>query len=93
VTSEASKKLRVSIIGAGHWGPNIIRNFHENPACHVAWVCDLDPVRLQLIKERYANIEVTSVAEQAVTDPTVEAVVVCSPTATHYALTKLATRP
>ena len=39
--------IRIAVIGAGHWGPNLIRNFHTHIASEVAWVVDRDPQRLE----------------------------------------------
>lgn len=81
---------RVAIIGAGHWGPNLIRNFHTFDASAVAWVIDRDPARLELTKNRYADIRVSDEAADAFDDPAVDAVVVATPTSTHYKLARAA---
>ena len=36
-------ELKVGIIGAGYWGPNLVRNFSEAPGADVVAVADLDP--------------------------------------------------
>ena len=35
----------IAVIGAGYWGPNLIRNFRANPAWDLVAVCDLDESR------------------------------------------------
>lgn len=29
-TTAGMKLIRIAVIGAGHWGPNLIRNFHNH---------------------------------------------------------------
>jgi predicted dehydrogenase len=78
--------LRIAVIGAGHWGPNLIRNFHNHQASDVAWVVDRDEARLALTKSRYPEIHVTTDPALALADPGVDAVIVATPTTTHYGL-------
>src|SRR5205814_2280128 len=35
-----NKVVSVGIVGAGYWGPNLIRNLAETPGCEVKYVCD-----------------------------------------------------
>lgn len=84
--------LKIAVLGAGHWGPNLIRNFHNHQASDVAWVVDRDESRLALTKSRYPEIQVTADAGQVFADPQVDAVVVATPTTTHYDLASAALR-
>ena len=36
----------IGVIGLGYWGPNLLRNFAENEAAQLRWICDLDEKRL-----------------------------------------------
>jgi len=76
-------KIGISIVGAGYWGPNLIRNFKEIDDCRVVWVCDLKPGRRQYVEERFPGTPVTADLNQALEDPAVEAVVVATPVSTH----------
>src|SRR5688572_27349544 len=43
---EAGRNTRVidiAVIGAGRWGPHLIRNFDNHQASRVSWVIDRDP--------------------------------------------------
>jgi predicted dehydrogenase len=90
--SSLATMQRIAVIGAGHWGPNLIRNFHNHQGSQVAWVVDLDPVRQELTKTRFPEIQTTSDPVLALTDPTVDAVVIATPTVTHYELAAAALR-
>ena len=37
--------LGVAVVGAGYWGPNLVRNFQASPDFRLRWLCDLDEDR------------------------------------------------
>lgn len=80
--------IRVAIVGAGRWGPNLVRNFHNGKTSVVSWVADLDEKRLQAIEGRYTDLSCTTDLNVAIRDPDVDAVVIATPASTHYELTK-----
>ncbi len=82
--------IRIAVIGAGHWGPNLIRNFHDDPRSEVLWVVDRDTARLREVQARFASIATSADVADAVGDPRVDAVVVATPTATHYEVVRAA---
>jgi len=83
---------RVAVIGAGHWGPNLIRNFHDGQTSEVTWVVDLDAGRLEQVHQRFPELALTREVSDALEDPSVDAVAIATPTATHYALARAALR-
>jgi predicted dehydrogenase len=82
--------VRTAIVGAGHWGPNLIRNFHSSTASVVRMVVDRDAGRLEQIQARFPDIAVAQDAQAVWRDPSIEAVVIATPTSTHFALAKAA---
>ena len=38
----ASDQLGVAVVGAGYWGPNLVRNFRGSDDWDLVAVCDLD---------------------------------------------------
>ncbi|MBW2274119.1 MAG: Gfo/Idh/MocA family oxidoreductase [Deltaproteobacteria bacterium] len=82
--------IRVAIIGAGHWGPNLIANFHNHRRSEVVKVVDRDAARLTAVKQRFQDVEVGSDAEEVFCDDSVEAVVIATPTKTHFELAQAA---
>jgi predicted dehydrogenase len=82
--------IRVAVIGAGHWGPNLIANFHGHRDSEVTVVVDRDPERLRQVLHRYPGVRVTGDAREAIEDDRVDAVVVATPTVTHYPLARTA---
>lgn len=80
--------VRIAIIGVGHWGPNLVRNFSGHAKSEVIWVVDLDQERLDTVRARFPKLRVSTDPRDAMDD--VDAVVVATPTASHYALVRLA---
>jgi predicted dehydrogenase len=79
-------RLGIGIIGCGYWGPNLLRNFSEHPDCSVVAVADLSEKRLQWAKMRYPQIETTTIVDDLINNPAIEAIVVATPVHTHYEL-------
>jgi predicted dehydrogenase len=75
------------VIGAGYWGPNLIRNFVETPQSRVVAVADLRPERLNFIQNSYPQIQMVSDYHDLF-KMGLDAVVVATPPATHYAIAK-----
>lgn len=85
---EDRRLLRVAVIGAGHWGPNLIANFHNHRDSEVAWVVDMDAARLQAVKARFHDVGVAADAGTALRDDSVDAVVIATPTSTHFPIAR-----
>jgi predicted dehydrogenase len=80
--------IEVAVLGAGHWGPHLIRNFDNRQRSHVAWVVDRDQGRLEEVRNRFPDAKLTDDASVAIADDTVDAVVIATPTTTHFGLAK-----
>ncbi len=76
-------ELQVAVVGAGYWGPNLIRNFRTAPGWDLAWVCDLDRDRADNAVGRRSTVRVTDMLDDVLDDPAVQAVAVATPVATH----------
>ncbi len=86
----ARRAIRVGVIGFGQWGPNHVRNFSLLDDVEVVRVCDTDAARRAAAAKFLRGVATTD-ASAAVTDAAdVDAVVVATPTASHYALVKAA---
>jgi predicted dehydrogenase len=82
--------IGIAVIGAGHWGPNLIRNFHNHQASEVHWVVDRDSDRLAQVRSRFPDIQVTEDEAAVWSEQRVDAVVIATPTSTHAQLGKRA---
>jgi predicted dehydrogenase len=77
--------LKVGLVGAGYWGPKLLRNFHTAANSRVRMVADLNPKLLADLTRQYRDIETTTDFKQML-DSDVEAVVIATPVSTHYRL-------
>lgn len=78
--------IQLAVIGAGYWGPNLIRNFNQIPNARVGYVCDLDTTKLAPLAAQYPNLHVTRDYQQVLNDPQIDAIVIATPVSTHRAL-------
>ena len=86
------ERLTVGVLGAGYWGPNLIRTFDSLPECELAYVCDQRPGRLQYIGERFPHVTLTDRYDDLLRDPSLDAVAVVTPVSTHRRLAEAALR-
>ena len=82
--------IQVAVVGAGHWGPNLINNFERSGRSQVRYVVDRDEKRLAAVAERFPSVEACADFDRAVGDAGVDAVVIATPTSTHFDLAKRA---
>ena len=80
--------MNIGVIGAGYWGPNLIRNFAEIETAQLKSVCDLRKDRLDAILKRYPTTTVTRNYKEVLANPNIDAVVIATPVASHYSLVK-----
>jgi len=86
------KTTTIGVIGCGYWGPNLLRNFAENEAAILRWICDLDESRLAAMARRYPAARTTTDYHNLILDPELDAIAIVTPVATHFAITSEALR-
>ncbi len=86
-----NSKISIGVIGVGHWGLNILRNFANHPLIRIAAICDASEPALTRAK-LMLHIECEYVTDPAkiMDHPDIDAVVIITPTETHFKLTKAA---
>src|SRR6516162_6172845 len=82
--------IGLAVIGAGYWGPNLVRTAIATPALELKWLCDLDEERARAVLGRYTTVRATASYERVLTDPAVNAVAIATPAATHFDLVRAA---
>ena len=85
-----TSELRVAVVGAGYWGPNLIRNFAELPGLPLAAVADMQEDRLQAVRQRYPWVRTYTSLAALLAAPDVDAVAIATPAETHYQLARQA---
>ena len=82
--------MNVAVVGAGYWGPNLVRVFNNNPQVTAVTVCDSDRSRLERMKSLYPDVSLQEDLDTVLADKSIEAVVLALPTQLHYEATKKA---
>jgi UDP-2-acetamido-3-amino-2,3-dideoxy-glucuronate N-acetyltransferase len=77
---------KVAVIGCGNWGKNLVRNFAHLGALGV--VCDSDQNRLDHARQEHPGIALTRRLEDALEDTEIKAVVIATPSDSHFPLAK-----
>lgn len=76
----------IAVIGAGYWGKNLVRNFHD---LGVLWgVCDSDHSRLESLKKDYPDIKTAGSVQALYKADGFDAVAISTPAELHYSQTK-----
>lgn len=87
--SQTTKEINIGLIGYGHWGPNHTRVFGLI-GCRVHVIADKDPERLEVAERLVPRAETVTDYNAVIDHPEIDAVVVATPTRTHYSLVKAA---
>ncbi|MGO9078311.1 MAG: Gfo/Idh/MocA family protein [Streptosporangiaceae bacterium] len=80
----------LAVIGAGYWGPNLVRTALATPAIRLRWLCDLDLDRARSVLGPCSTVLATSSFDDVLDDPQVSAVAIATPAATHFDLVRAA---
>ena len=91
-STSSDQPIGVAVIGAGYWGPNLVRNFQATPAFHLRWLCDLDVDRAHRVLGRYSTVQVSAELDEVLADPAVQAVAIATPAGTHLPVALAALR-
>jgi predicted dehydrogenase len=79
-------KTGIAVVGAGYWGPNLVRNFAADEGSELLWVCDLDGDRAARLAARFGVAKATSNLDDVLADDDVRGVAIATPVATHAAI-------
>lgn len=80
--------MKIGIIGLGYWGPNMVRNLLKNHNVASVVCCDLNPKRLESIKQQFPSVETVTDYKAILKNPSVVAVAIVTPVSTHFKLAK-----
>jgi predicted dehydrogenase len=82
--------MKAAVIGAGYWGPNLIRNFLALDEIEAVVACDIDEERLKVMRRSFFNIETSLNAAELIDRADIDIVVISTPVSTHFELAKRA---
>jgi predicted dehydrogenase len=75
--------IGIAVVGAGYWGPNLVRNAQATPGLRLEYLCDLDEARARQVLGDYSTVRVSADIDEVLADPRVQAVAIATPAATH----------
>src|SRR5438094_928882 len=90
MTSARRAVVKTGLIGYGYWGPNLARNLAEADGLELTAIADARPERRVLATRRHPGITACADAHVLLDREDLEAVVIATPLATHYALARAA---
>lgn len=82
--------MKVAVIGAGYWGPNLIRNFLMLDEVETVIACDLDDGRLAKMRKMFHGIETATDHNEVIAREDIDIVVIATPVSTHHEIAKKA---
>jgi len=81
--------ISIAIIGIGHWGRNLIRDFSK--FCEVSYCFGKgNPENLAWVQNNFPQIKIAESIEQVLNGRKVDAVIVATPVGAHYQIAKKA---
>jgi predicted dehydrogenase len=81
-----TQPIRLALVGLGYWGPHFARITNEHADAELVWCCDRNTQTLELPERRYPHVPRTTDVADVLSDASVDAVVIATPTATHAEL-------
>jgi len=83
-SNRPTDEVGVALIGAGYWGVNYARVLNEIPGARLVSVVDSSEERLREVARRFPRIRSEGAVDRVLADRSVHAVVIATPTITHY---------
>lgn len=80
--------LDVALVGHGHWGKNLARNFSELGA--LGLICDDNPAAEATVRAKYPNVAFCRSYSEVLSNESVRAVVLATPAAVHFDMARRA---
>lgn len=80
----------IGIIGYGHWGPNLLRNFYALDNACVKYLADHNDDNRARAAADYPDVTTVADAQTLFDDPELQAVAIATPVSTHFELAKTA---
>lgn len=77
---------KIACIGAGYWGKNLIRNFHE--LGHLHSICDNNAEILEKFKKQHPQVQCTTSYSDILQNKEIDGIVVATPAVLHYQYAK-----
>src|SRR5215472_8722356 len=87
---QRGQRFGLAVIGAGYWGPNLVRTAALTEGFRLDYLCDLDVDRARRVLGEYSTVRATASLDDVLADPDVAAVAIATPAATHLPVARAA---
>jgi UDP-2-acetamido-3-amino-2,3-dideoxy-glucuronate N-acetyltransferase len=84
------RRVRICVVGCGHWGKNHVRNFAQLGHLHA--ICDDNKAATEKLASQYGVEKVYSDFAAVCDDPSIEAIVLATPAEQHFSMGMAALR-
>jgi UDP-2-acetamido-3-amino-2,3-dideoxy-glucuronate N-acetyltransferase len=84
--SKPRKAISVAVIGAGYWGKNLVRNFHQLGSLKL--ICDKNESLLADFRSQYGEVETCLALADVMKRKDIEGVIISTPAETHFNLAR-----
>ena len=81
-----SEKIRIAVIGAGHWGRNLVRNYHEIGALKL--ICDKNDAVLEGIKKQCPKVDICFAFSDVLSRKDIDGIVIATPAEKHFSMAR-----
>ena len=81
-----SDRLNLGLVGAGFWGKNLARNFHQLNVLKL--ICDPSETVLSENREQYPDVTLTPSFPDALAQANLDAVAIATPAAMHFSIAR-----
>lgn len=88
--SDAGRVLKVVVLGYGYWGPHMARNISQLENFELAAIVDFSESRKTVAAEKHPEASIFNSLEEALESVACDAVIVATPSHTHFQLAKVA---
>lgn len=80
--------IKTGLIGFGHWGPNLLRNFLASPSFEVLAIADRESERRDAALSAAPHCQVHEDANDIIRNPNIDAIAIATPASSHYILAR-----
>jgi len=87
-----NENIKIGLIGAGRWGPNVIGALRRIKDAELNHVADLNISALEMLSSRFQNLKISTNANELIEADSLDAIAVCTPVETHLDFVEKALR-
>lgn len=90
MTEKNASAIRIVVVGYGYWGPHMARNISQLENFELAAIVDFSESRKIVAAEKHPEASIFNSLEEALDSVACDAVIVATPSRTHFQLAKSA---